>query len=83
MWVNLYTIEMLNLISDINVCVIKSMIMSFEPHPPTFRVPQGFDFDVLRQSHGPLIIKEPVCFRLLKPFSLVIEILVESILDRS
>ena len=32
------------------------------------RVPQGFDLDVLRQSHGTLIIKEPVCFRPLKPY---------------
>ncbi len=49
----------------------------------TLRVPQGFDLDVLRQSNGPLIIKEPVCFRPLKPYSYGIEILVESILDRS
>ncbi len=40
----------------------------------SLRVPQGFNLDVSRQSSGPLIIKELVCF---------IEILVESILDRS
>ena len=33
------------------------------------RVPQGFNLDVLRQSHGTLIIKEPDFFRPLEPQS--------------
>ncbi len=32
------------------------------------RVPPWVDLDVLRQSHGTLIIKGPVCFRPLKPY---------------
>ncbi len=32
------------------------------------RVPPGVDFDVLTQSHCPLINKEPVCVRPPKPY---------------
>ena len=34
----------------------------------TLRVPPGVDFDVLRQSHCPLINREPVCVRPPKPY---------------